>query len=98
MVATHRIPARRRSLSRGCLDFCTIRAANGDVTLWRAGGAAVRARVVTCGAARARARRLHAGDARAVVGRELDPKGPAAAGASALCAGDHSGNLSPAYR
>src|SRR5947207_2880065 len=60
-----------------------------------AGGAKVRARVGARGALRAR--RVHAGDARAVVGCQFDPKGSPVAGPSALCAGDHSGNLSPAY-
>src|SRR3984893_10383626 len=50
------------------------------------------------GAARPFARRLHSSDARAVVGCELYPAGPATTGASALCAGRHSRVLSPAYR
>src|ERR1700730_10478247 len=63
-----------------------------------AGGAADWARVVADGAARPFARRLHASDARAVVGCELYPAGPATTDASALCAGRHSLVLSPAYR
>src|SRR5260221_11860460 len=63
-----------------------------------AGGAEIWARVVAHGAGRVFARRLHAGDARAVVGCEFYPAGPAIAGASALCAGGDSRVLSPAYR
>src|ERR1700687_5142189 len=63
-----------------------------------AGGAEIRACVVAHGAARVDARRLHASDARPVVGCKLYPTGPAVAGPSALCAGRHSRVLSPAYR
>jgi lipoprotein-anchoring transpeptidase ErfK/SrfK len=54
----------------------------GNLTFWRTGGAEVRTRVVARGAARVRARRLHAGYARTVVGCRVDPKGPAIAGPS----------------
>src|SRR5258705_8048729 len=68
-----------------------------DVTLWRTGDAELRTGVVACGVARVCARRLHAIDARTVVECQFYPKGPGVAGPSALCAGGHPGDLSPAY-
>ena len=44
-----------------------------DVALWRTGGAEVRTRVVAGGAARVRARQLHAIDACTVAGCQFDP-------------------------
>src|SRR5215510_16534426 len=67
------------------------------LTLWRTGGAEVRTGVVGCGVAWVCARRLHAIDACTVVECQFDPEGSAAAGPPALCAGDHPGDLSPAY-
>src|SRR5258708_25791824 len=61
-----------------------------------AGGAEIWARVGAHGAGRVFARRLHAGDARAVVGCEFYPAGPAIACAAALFAGGASRVLSPA--
>src|SRR3954470_23333842 len=65
-----------------------------DLTFWRTGRAEIRAR----GTARLRTRRLHAGDARAVLEREFHAEGPAVAGPSALRADEHRGDVSPAYR
>src|SRR4029453_4544477 len=68
-----------------------------NVTLWRTGCAEVRGGVVNCGDARVRAGRLHASDALTDVECQFEPKGPAVAGPSALCAGGYSRDLSPAY-
>src|ERR1700730_14511487 len=65
--------------------------------LWRVGRAEVRARVIARGAVRVGSRRLHAIQDLTVVGCEFDAKGSAAAGRSALRAGEHSGAISPTY-
>src|SRR5260370_41193976 len=63
-----------------------------------AGGAEIWARVVAHGGGRGFARRLHAGDAIAVVGCDVYPAGPAIAGAAALCTGGDPKVTRPAYR
>src|SRR5439155_5394249 len=98
----HTGATRTTSILRGCSRAALISALfeqqmNEYVTLWGTGDAKVQVRVAFRGVARFRARRLHASDACAVVECQFDPKGPAVARPPALCAGEHSGDLSPAY-